>query len=479
MAIIKDPKSFTKHFRIDPAVLDMIGILNPMLNVDTKLFIDPVLLDASGHPEISGQASNSFREYFGEVITLLRASRSRLDTPWRAARQRFNFPEVPGTCLGYGTTGIRGSAFGPMLTAQLIDTAKEIVDLGVTNPDLFKLLPLIEEGIGPDLISDMTTNVILKDLYRFTASTCEGLGVPTRPLRYRGEEFQLPRNPTQQPSMPIILVPKDILRSLPFASDWSEVEDVISENASIRARVNELIGEIWRLKTRREKKELIRRKVLASRAAFETLLDAISESDAQPYNLDRDPEGLVTWQRAHERIAQQHPLALSLTGPPTKEKAIALVQAIIEQFKVLIENMGLWKLLWDNGKPRNEKNSQMIFFAVADAYCKANDLDVTPEADTGAGPVDFKFSAGYDVKILVEVKLSNNPKLIPGYTRQLETYKTAVSPVYAFYLIVDVGGMGRKSERLLEIKNAKPQGTMPMSEIEIVNGNRRPSASRR
>lgn len=479
MAIIRDPISFREHFGIDPAVFDRLGILNPMLNVDTKLFIDPVLLDASGHPEISEQASNSFREYFGEVITLLRAIRSRLDTPWRAALRRFNFPEVPGTCLGYGTTGIRGSAFGPKLTAQLIDTAKEIVDLGVTNPDLFKLLPLLEEGIGPDLISDMTTNVILKDLLRFTASTCGELGVPTRLFRYAGEEFPLPRNPTQQRPMPIILVPKDILRSLPFASDWSEVADVISENASIRARVNELIGDIWRLKTRREKKELIRRKVLASRAAFETLLDAISESDVQPYNLDRDPEGLVTWQRTRESVAQQYPLALSLTGPPTKEKAIALVQAIIEQFKVLIENMGLWRLLWDNGKPRNEKNSQMIFFAVADAYCKANNLDVTPEADTGTGPVDFKFSTGYDVKILVEVKLSNNPKLIQGYTRQLETYKTAVSPVCAFYLIVDVGGMGRKSERLLEIKNVKPQGTMPMSEIEIVNGNRRPSASRR
>jgi hypothetical protein len=478
MAIVRDPISFTEHFRIDPSILGSLSILDPILNVDTRLFIDPILLDASGHPEISRHATASFRSYFQDVISLLKASTRKEDAPWREAKRRFYFPEVPGTCLGYGKASIRGSAFGPSLTARLIDTAKEIVNLGVADPDLFKLLPLLEEGVGPDLISDMTTNVILKDLFMLTASTCKKLGIPTWRFGLAREEFLLPRNPTQERSTPIILVPKDILRSLPVASDWSEVADAASKNATIRARVNQLIGNIWLLKTRREK-ERIRIRVLASKEAFEVLLSVICKADVRPYDLERDPKGLVTWHKVREKIAREFPLVLTLPRPPKKENAIALVCAIVEQFKTLIETKGIWKALWNNGTPRNEKNAQMVFFAIADTYCKANNLDVTPEADTGAGPVDFKFSAGYSVRILVEIKLSTNPKLIHGYTRQLEAYKDAQTPVSAFYIVIDVGGMGRKDKQLLEINSAKPKGSLPDSEIVFVNGKRRASASRR
>jgi len=59
MAIFRNPASFTKIFKIGSPALDSLGILNPIINVDTRLFIDPVLLDTSGQPEIFGQASAS------------------------------------------------------------------------------------------------------------------------------------------------------------------------------------------------------------------------------------------------------------------------------------------------------------------------------------------------------------------------------------------------------------------------------------
>src|SRR2546430_8635948 len=49
------------------------------------------------------------------------------------------------------------------------------------------------------------------------------------------------------------------------------------------------------------------------------------------------------------------------------------------------------------------------------AYCVANNLEITPEADTGSGVVDFKFAASYVTRVLVETKLSNNKKLVHGY----------------------------------------------------------------
>ena len=120
----------------------------------------------------------------------------------------------------------------------------------------------------------------------------------------------------------------------------------------------------------------------------------------------------------------------------------------------------------------------MLFFAVADSYCKANDLDLSPETDSGGGPVDFKVAAGSRAKALVEIKLSSNAKVVDGYTKQLEAYKAAEEATRAVYLVIDVGGMGTKDERLVTLKNKLMKRHAQPSELVFVNGKRRRSASK-
>ena len=129
MAKIRSPVSFTERFGISPAALDAAGVLNPVLNVDTKLFIDPVLIHRSKLTDFSKAAGQSLRSHFEEVIKLLAVAKTPTDVAWRAAESRLDFPEIASTCLGYGAATIRGHAFGPQLRGQLIRTAKEIVDL--------------------------------------------------------------------------------------------------------------------------------------------------------------------------------------------------------------------------------------------------------------------------------------------------------------------------------------------------------------
>ncbi|MFC2022161.1 hypothetical protein ACFLTR_02985 [Chloroflexota bacterium] len=38
-------------------------------------------------------------------------------------------------------------------------------------------------------------------------------------------------------------------------------------------------------------------------------------------------------------------------------------------------------------------------------YCKANDIDISREANIGRGPVDFKVSQCYQLCVLIELKL--------------------------------------------------------------------------
>lgn len=476
MGKISSPVRFSEHFKVNESELDNLGVLDPTLNVDVKLFIDPLLLEVSEHPEIFNGA-NSFRKFFAEIIKLLAASKRENDVAWREALRRLKFSEIPGTCLGYSAASIRGSAFGPELTKRIVNTAKEIVDLGVTDPDLFVALPLLEEGVGPDLISDMTTNIILSDLLAFNKRVLESLKIPTELFQFGAISAYLPVNPTVKNRTPVILLPKDVLRELPLAQDWDGVCDAARKNAVLRASVNKLIGAIWKAKNRRQKYE-IRSSLLASKDAFETLLAAIHEVKPTSYDFEKDPQGLLKWRDLLASAARDEPLILRLSAIATVDDAFNVVVKIVNQFTFLVEQKGLWKELWQDGKRRPEKSAQRLFFAVAYSYCDANNLDANPEMDTGTGVVDFKFSVGAKAKVIVEIKLSDNSKVVQGYEKQLEAYKKSERTTKGIYVVINIGKMGRKDTELLKVKNEQAARGEPTSEIAFIDGTKRPSASK-
>lgn len=128
-------------------------------------------------------------------------------------------------------------------------------------------------------------------------------------------------------------------------------------------------------------------------------------------------------------------------------------------------------------KRRPEKSAQRLFFAVAYSYCEANNLDASPEMDTGTGVVDFKFSVGAKAKVMVEIKLSDNPKVVAGYAKQLEAYKKSEKTSKGVYVVINVGGMGKKDKDLLKAKNEQAARGEPTSEIVFIDGTKRRSAS--
>ena len=213
---------FSDFFNIDLDQFESLSVFNPTLNVDTKLFIDPLLLENSSIELINANANSRLTAYFENIITLLKASSSFGDLPWREADRRMEFHEIPGTCLGYGAATIRGSAFGKKLRGNLLNTAKQIISLGIEDPKLFILLPLLENDVGPDRISDMATKIILPELAEYTLQIAQKFSIKTEHYEFEGQTYSLPRNPLEQNNIPIILVPKDILSKLPVASDWSE-----------------------------------------------------------------------------------------------------------------------------------------------------------------------------------------------------------------------------------------------------------------
>jgi len=475
MAKIKNPTLFSTHFNVDPGALKKLKVFDPVLNVDTQLFIDPLLLKKSRFEIINKKAVELNKTRYENIISLLQHSKQPRDFAWKSALNLIPQKEVEGTCLGYGVNSISGRSLSDKVRSTFIKTANEIMKIGIKDPDLFMLLPLFEDGIGPDSISDITTSAIEETLIEFTSEIAKVLQIKTVKINYKGAVYEIIKNPLKNKTTPILLLPKDILRQLPVVNSWHDVADAASFNAELRMQVNRMISEIWRAKTKLEKAR-VKQEILQNKAAIEQLLLVVKRGNVSAYDFENDNLGLLSWQNILTNIAGQAPLKIDKIEN-TEDGLKNIVEIIIEQFKFLIEQKGLNKLLWKSKtEPNKEKVVQMLFFSVSYSYCKANNLDINPEMDTGNGNVDFKFSRGFNKRLIVEVKNSYNPNIISGFKTQLDLYKKAEETSFGFYIIVDVGSLGKKYDTLLSMYNANKQ---KKAEIIYIDGEIKPSASKR
>ena len=478
------PLLFSKHFGVAPSELSKLGVFDPTLNIDTLLFPDPILAGDSAHPEFR-KARENFEGYFEKVRRLLLHSNGdTTHAAWRTAYKLLSFPEIKGTCLGYGSSSISGSGAGPEMTRRLMKTGFEIAQLGIDDPDLFMAMGLFEEDFGPDLIGDMFTNVAFGDICEFNRRIYSQLKIATHPfivelksgLSYAGT-FAI--NPTVSSSVvPVILLPLDILRDLPVALDWGGVQEVGARNKAFRDSLNDSISALWSKKTL-EGKGRLKAWALSSSTAFGDLLDMLHGMDGKPYDFAGDKLGELIWRSFADRIIAEHPfkiVAPKLIDAPT---AIDIVDKILNQFIHLVEKRDIWREFYaGDGKPRIEGAGQRLFYITAKSYCDANNLDITPEAETGRGPVDFKFSQGISTRILVELKLSVNTKLVQGYEKQLAAYNAAESPISSKYVIIDVGSLKSKLKRVQELREKQILAHGSAPDIIVVDALPKVSASK-
>jgi hypothetical protein len=429
------PVSISDHLGVSATRFDKTGAFDAVLDVDSKLFIDPHLLPASDAPELSA-SYNKIKKLFSDLLKLLARSQKEGDPFWRAAFEKFNFPELQGICIGYSSHSTRGSGMGQRLRIKVLRTAKEIVDAGISDPEFFELVGLFEERIGPDRISDMVGRIIVDDLRKYTERILTMLKAKTVPVAKTGHKSIL--NPFN--GLPLILVPTDVLRDLPIAEEWSEIELVCEFNQALRRKVNALIGDTWKTATS-VKKETLRHVIVSEPEVLRDLVELYKKKPANPYDFLNDRSGEFLWLRASRRYVEDFPLKIRLPVKPSAGDLLNIVNSICDKFKDLVENNALSSLLYEHsGKPKKEEAAQKLFYGIADSYCAANDLDLSREANAGRGPVDFKVSKGYSGRVVVEAKLTTNKQLLHGFETQIGEYQKAEKAKTAIYLVIDVTG---------------------------------------
>lgn len=418
------PVSFAKHFKIDKKKLSDLRIFNPVLNFDTKLFVEPLLLKKSVNPIIRA-SFETYNEFFRKLLKLIKASKDEGDKSWRAAKERVKFPEYKATCIGYGADSINGSGSGRELNEKILQSAKEIVDLARDDPEIFQLLPLLEEGIGADIVSDMTQTIIDDEICQFTVEAMKKLGIQGT---YMQGKYILPWNPYYK--CPVKLLPSDVLSSLPMADtfdDW--VTKVAAQNKILRDAINEHIGKEWFECNKAQKKELILELIKTDKDFFFAVLKTLQNTSLDHYDIEKDYQGLRRWLEDSKRFITPQTFNKIKSVDEKQEALFEAVEEVIVHFKDLIECQDLWKIFWtEHGsdlKHVNELYSQMLFYMVSNTWLIAQDSNVSVDRyfNQETKQVHYNFSVSKKCNVTVQVKHSDNfAGLENSYDKQHSLY---------------------------------------------------------
>lgn len=472
------PISISEEFSIDQVTFEKTGALDAILDIDSRFFIDPHLLRKTKIPELKG-SYQKVHAHFAKILKLMLVSKDSGDRFWREADKLFQFPELPGICLGYSSKGVTGSGMGKELRARLLKTTKEVIDAGIRDPEIFEIVGLLEENIGCDRISDMIGRIIYPDLMAYTHRVFSSLGIKGEKYSLDGQNLSIPKNPYPASKPFITLVPRTILNDLPIAYSWGDIDLVCSKNHAVRLAVNKIIGNSWKEATNRFSKKELKEKLLRNPELLKDLIESYKGKPEEFYDFENDPAGQIIWHPESQKYSAAFPLNLSLRDSPSLDDVENVVLKICNKFKDLIENNNLSKLLYKpNRKPKHEEAAQLVFYGIADCYCEANNLDLTREANAGRGPVDFKVSKGYVGRVVTELKLSSNPKLVHGFETQLIEYQKAEKTERGIYLIVDVGRGKEKIKAITDMYNNAIAGGRNVPKIILVNGVSKESASK-
>lgn len=443
---------FSDYFGVSDESLDEHGAFNISLLTDLPLFIDPFLLFGSDDPEYQ-----ALHEQIIEYLRFLQAKSGQGGIGRGEIEAWYKFSEVRQNWLGFCEDGNRGRGLGAGFASALnLNLAHVFRDFGkerVTRGSHLEKLTLIGAGVGRDMISDFTTNLIKAYLLEYTQEYAvkniadEHLG--KRSVQRAHFDYGLERWMPRTYTLPILdgdfvlLTPKDILTKddtwishSDMMHRFSELPDAIGDE-QLRSEINNYFYS--RLPKEVEPtKEEVGVATDATLRKYPELIDYYirlredSEADAVASSNITVLESQQVYVRQFGALAQFLADQTPFYSVPGNTKEEALEKILF--FKDVIESKGGHRLFYgSDGKPIRRETDVHIMFRLV---WFATPSDVSREVDDGRGPVDFKLSRGAFDKTMVEFKLAANTQLKRNLAKQLEIYKAAGDADAGFKVIV-------------------------------------------
>lgn len=413
------------------------------VEMDSPIYVDPFLIFEDADPFWSA-GHDEIIDFFDAVLVLLtKADGNRESMHWKKAERFLQFPEPKEFALGLAMGHPEGAGIGTELARIMCEELEFFRQRGRGSDDrLLAMMAVIVPGLGVDRISDMVCNVLKARFIGYTQEVCRPLDVTMQPVsvqnaswtaqgyRWRSERVNLPESPVFPGGT--LLVPQRFLKDIPRVTAegfWSWAEK--NENETLRFDLNyDLAESLDRREKARRGRELARRAV----DLLETYVDEAT-TEATAYDVDADPKGLVRWEEAGRAIA----LAWAAPGAPSSQEEFEdWLIALANAFKGAVEDNGLWRSLWNDDftRHRPENIAQVIARSTWIEHCRARDIDITREADCGRGPVDFKFTRGWQMRGLIEVKHISSTQFAHGAETQLPIYLKGERARFGVYLCI-------------------------------------------
>ena len=353
---------------------------------------------------------------------------------------------------------------------MVLETAYDIVKAGIDDPEFFQLLPLFQDNVGPDRLSDMIATLILPDIQTYTERVNQQLGIIKN--NYPDKLFNngLLCNPVK--GYEVLLLPTEILHKLPVAKSWEEIDSVIVENNTIRAMMNNEVAEHWTQWAATDRKYYLREKIFKDSEKCKQVIEAYREEKLDAYNPEEQIDYFLA--KLWQRIEKSGISWLSRYKDREIDSKTASIE-ILNLFKNWVEYNRGWEVILSAGTQKREKIVQRVIHLSGIAYIQANNLSLSCEADEGRGPVDFKISRGQDITV-IEVKLSSNGQYMHGYDIQVEEYAKAEQTDNMVYVLVDVGNPV-KVKKLLDRYNRDIDEGKKVPEVIMIDSTSKESAS--
>lgn len=451
---VKIKVHISDFFNVSPKTIKDYGAFNISLVNDVPLFVDPFLLFNS--------KETTYQELHTEIIKYLRFLRENsVEAGIKPGllKNWFYFSEVKQTWLGYSKVGNNGRGLGRNFGKTLYQNLNRIFSQfgaeEVTQGSHLEKLCLINPGIGRDLISDFTTNLIKKFLLEYTQTFAEKYV----DLKFRNDavvdrvyfNYETRSWVSAKYNLPfyagnyVLLMPKDILT---HDDTWINKADLTNPdtfnefaaslpNEQLRAQVEQYLLKVLTPIEGKVTKERKQRAIKHLISEYPELIDyyisykedrgddAVAISEEQVETIEtifvKEVENLVA-RLVQDTAFYQTP---SNTYTETRQRIMFL--------KDVIENKGGHRIFHAGKKPIRRENDLQIMFRLVWFASVSN---VSREVNNGRGPVDFEVSQGSNDKTLAEFKLASNSQLKRNLERQTAIYQKASDADKAIKVIV-------------------------------------------
>lgn len=467
---------YSEYFKIPHQTMVDKGVYDAFLDKDSIFHIDPIFMKGSLIPEFK-DAYSQFLAYYKQFVPLVKNCTSKEDRFFRTMINLFSMPELHNTGLGYSQSQTSGKGIRGKLSAQLANTALEIISAGMKDPEIFALLPIFEDQIGPDRISDMTLWILRRNFLSYTERISKEMGIKTQLYKFDYDvSFLVPFYSGE----PIYFIPTSFLNDLPLARSFDDIDKVCDYNSKLKRKIADIIGLTWEEYQNCHKSDW-KKYIIEHHECYLAIIDGYRKLIGEPYDFTEDIK------REYQDIylcelLQNNPLNLGFLqnfGPVNNVKKCT--REIIRHFKHLVEDKRLSEIFYRNGYQPKEADWQQLLDSIATTYISASGIDikVSREDNSGNGEIDFEFSKGARANTVVEIKRTSNLDLCHGYRTQLPAYIKAVNATDGlFIIIIDSDDYEDIFNQLRDVQKDMKKNGEQLYDVITIDGRRQTTASK-